>query len=42
MLAALADWKCDLAQDHHIAKPMSEALFTQWLQGRSAPAATSR
>lgn len=42
MLAALADWKCDLVQGSLIAKPMSEAMFTEWLQGHRAPAATSR
>ena len=42
VLAALSDWKCDLAQGYHIARPMSEALFVDWLAAHSEQAATSR
>ena len=42
VLAALTDWKCDLAQGYHIARPMSEALFTEWLAAHSDQAAPSR
>ena len=42
VLAALADWKCDLAQGYHIARPMCEALFSRWLREHSAPTAASR
>ena len=29
--ADLTTWNCDLAQGYHIARPMSQHLFTDWL-----------
>ncbi len=33
---ALTGWRCDLAQGYHIARPMSQELFTDWLSTHRA------
>jgi EAL domain-containing protein (putative c-di-GMP-specific phosphodiesterase class I) len=36
-LAALRVWGCDVAQGHHIARPMPAGAFLTWLAARPAP-----